>query len=626
MRQRHRAAGAITAVALCFLAGVAPQPAAQAVSLDKSGALQLGVRAYTAARVGSEHTDIAIHTDASGRQISRNLTFPVSAAGHLRQHRTFIEVTLRHDLDRLIKEGVGPLALLSALPFRINRFGYFLSYRGEAEGIYDYGPREYSTSEQFRNQYLVPPGPSGESIDVGALRRRLRRVASYRNRLFQAYVEGEVGDLFIRFGRQILAWGETDVFRLLDNINPLDASFGGFLLPLDERRVPLDMLRLNYYIGQVPGTPLYEAYVEAFGVIDDAVGFVPGTPKGSPWALPNDGVPSTLTATVASPPARNFADMRGGVQLRFNAPVPGIEEATFSLAHYYTYFDTQAVQVFTAGDPSTGRFFPVPMASGPGAGYPSLAVQTAPRVRVTGAATTFVLPMGWTRPLGLSGEAIIRSELAYFDGEPRFRQSELDPYVFALLTCPGGTLTPDGLCASKRRTGDSWNFVVGFDTNQWIRLLNRGATFFVTTQFFYRHLRDTPERRDITTPRPALPGQPTLVESEVLPVAESTQSPDRWRLPSAASEPFFVHSHADQFLQTLQITTSYRSGTIVPTMAMIYDWAGAFVAQPQVVFVRDPFRFTVSYSFLTSSRLRGGSGISLLRDRDNVYFQLEYSL
>ena len=49
-----------------------------------------------------------------------------------------------------------------------------------------------------------------------------------------------------------LAWGETDVFRLLDNINPLDNSFGGFLVPLDERRVPLDMLRISYQIGDIP--------------------------------------------------------------------------------------------------------------------------------------------------------------------------------------------------------------------------------------------------------------------------------------------------------------------------------------------------------------------------------------
>ena len=39
------------------------------------------------------------------------------------------------------------------------------------------------------------------------------------------------------------AWGETDIFRLLDNINPLDDSFGGFFIALDERRMPIEMVR-----------------------------------------------------------------------------------------------------------------------------------------------------------------------------------------------------------------------------------------------------------------------------------------------------------------------------------------------------------------------------------------------
>src|SRR6185436_14471146 len=74
-------------------------------------------------------------------------------------------------------------------------------------------------------------------------RHRLREVASYRNRLFQAFVDFEFGDFFFRFGRQNLVWGETDVFRLLDNINPVDNSFGGFFIDLDERLHPFTTLQ-----------------------------------------------------------------------------------------------------------------------------------------------------------------------------------------------------------------------------------------------------------------------------------------------------------------------------------------------------------------------------------------------
>ena len=91
-----------------------------------------------------------------------------------------------------------------------------------------------------------------------------------------------------------------------------------------------------------------------------------------------------------------------------------------------------------------------------------------------------------------------------------------------------------------------------------------------------------------------------------------------------ASQSVFVHQPVDQFLQTLLIATSYFSGQVTPALALFYDWGGAVVAQPTVTFSRDPFRFTMSYSYLYANRLKGGSGISLLRDRDNVLFQIDY--
>src|SRR4029453_18282973 len=78
--------------------------AAYGASLDEKGDIKLGVRAYTAARVATQKTDrqICYGTGASYKcgtqnainpnmpednQSLRSLTFPVSAAGHLRQNR-----------------------------------------------------------------------------------------------------------------------------------------------------------------------------------------------------------------------------------------------------------------------------------------------------------------------------------------------------------------------------------------------------------------------------------------------------------------------------------------------------------------------------------------------------------
>ena len=632
MTRRWR--GAI-GIALSAAAVLGAATRAGAAALDPSGELTLGVRAYTAARIGSQDTDISIIVPNKNitvgspplpQQTYRSLTFPVSAAGHLRQSRYFVEAELRHDLDRLITDGFGPLALLNHLPFKFRNVKYNLTYRGEYEGVYDYGPDEYSHANQYRNQQLVLPF-NGRSINVLSERQTLRNAAVLRNRLFQAFVEADAGPFYFRFGRQILAWGETDVFRLMDNINPLDNSFGGFLVPLDERRVPLDMLRASYHI---PGAiakflhlPFYETFIEGFAAIDDAVAIDPGIPNGSPWQLPNLQ-PSATTLTLKNLPPQNFAHTRGGAQLKFSTSLPLVEQGTFSIAHYYTYVDVPVVQIYV------NQAFPIPILTGPATNFLALALQRVPTVQITGASGTFAIPSEYSRYIGMSGEPIIRTELAYFHNEPRFTQQELDPFIFA--TTPNACHpAKNGLCTGGGRTGDSWNFVLGMDLNQYIRPINPNQTMFITTQFFYKHLNGAAER--VPQPGPGgrtaqyRPGQPHTYRGEVLPVPGYYISPDNRNVfQQQASEPGFVHNPVDQYLQTLLVGTQYFSGQVIPALVVAYDWSGSGLVQPQVTLSRDPFRFTMGYSYLAANRLKGASGISLLHDRDNFLFQFEYVL
>ena len=677
---RRRLRGAIGMAALGAVAAAFAAARVDAVSLDTQSEITLGIRTYSAARVGTEGTTNDIINkppdegvcNAGGTppcQKFRDVTFPVSAAGHLRQSRFFLEMEMKHRLDPLIRsfdtpyqfgldvpvaDGyvnyplswffnaerilLGPLQLLDRLPFKVRNVGYTLVFRAAYDGVYDYGPAEYRTNYQYHNPALIVPF-GNTPLNIAATRGRLRDVASHRERLFQAFVEGDFGDLFLRFGRQILAWGETDVFRLLDNINPIDNSFGGFLIPLDERRVPLDMLRASYAIPHIPGIPFYEMFLEGFGAIDKKVAFDPGIPQGSPWQLPNFA-PSNTLETVRDVPAANFHHARGGVQFKFSTPMPLIQEAQFGIAHYYTYLDTPAVQTFVSNANFTtvppGQPFPAGIPAGlKGAGFQALAVQSAPTVQVSGASSTFSVPADYVRYLGLSGEPIVRTELAYFHNEARFTQSQLDPFVYAFPGCGGQTTGQPAqgglLCTGGRRTGDSWNYVLGLDLNQFIRPLNENQSFFISTQFFYKHLKNPAKR----VPLPIqtniggayLPGQPHGFDGEVLPVPAYSISPDyRGLFNQNAVDSIFVHNPIDQFLQTLLIATSYYSGQVNPALAFFFDWSGAEVVQPQITLSRDPFRFTFAYSYLTANTLKGASGISLLRDRDNVLFQLEFVL
>lgn len=646
-----------------------------AAPLDSRGEMRLGVRTYVNARIGTQATessydsvgDIVRSLPEEERRNSpllaldqtlaykKSRTFPYSAPGHLRQNRFFTEVELRHDLKRLQQEGFGPLRLLNLLPFRVRNLAYGLTFRGEYDGLYDWGPAEYRTHRQWRECGVDihrtnrndPRGCLGRNpatgvfVDVATLRRRLRDNASSRFRLFQAYLDMDLGErIWLRFGRQILSWGETDAFRLLDNINPIDSSFGGFLIPLDERRVPLDMLRVQYRIGDLG--PAYDSFVELYGAVDEGIGYDPGVPAGSPWAFPNTGVPSANTQSIITPPARTLTNLRGGGRFYFN-----IGDGTFSLAHYYTYFDVPQIQTFILPT------FPVDVTAGPPTGplnafdqrYSVRAYQTKQQVQVTGAAMTFALPELYS---------IVRSELAYFNNEPRFSQSTLDPFVYHYFNQRGGGFTrippsvlnracreltdalandaetveaiqrgapPRGsdLCrlTGGTRRGDSLNMAIGLDINQFIRFLNPHATFFISTQFFYKHLFGAVTRRPIPDRIP--------MEGEVLPVTEADFIVNQAGLSAfGAVEPALIKQPTDTFLHTLFITTAYRSGMILPAFTFFYDWGGALVFQPAITYVYDPFRFSVDYSILQAGTLKAGSGVSLLRDRDNISFRIEY--
>ena len=611
----------VTASVLCW------RTHSEAISLDEEGDMKLGVRTYVNARVGTEAThDGPVYKTSPSATSELNLgTFPHSDAGHLRQNRYYIEAELNHDLNRLVKQGVGPLSLLNDLPFKVRNLAYHFTFRGEGESLYDWGPREYSSAGAFGelqraakplNSLSNPNKTLVENqgfIDVFKERRRLRKLGTDRERLFQAYVEANVGNLFTRVGRQILSWGETDGFQLMDHINPLDSSFGGFLISLDERRVPLDMVLANYLIGDFG--PITEMYLEGYAAIDNKVGYAPGTPTGSPWALPNLGAPSNNTETFVQTPARNFEHTRGGFLLKFNA-----FDATFSLAHYYTYFDTPALQVKVSSAQKSALLhafpgnLPCPMPnditkpdySNMTCGTPTRAFETAPRVQVSGATGTFAVPQFYS---------VVRSELAYFKDEPAFTQGQLDPFDF---NPPGGNPLKPRSDNGGRRLRDSFNAVVGVDKNQWIRMLNANQTFLISTQFFYKHIigggDDNVFQADGITPNP---------NREVLPITVSLADPSPRTL-GTRLEPIFVGQPTNQFLQTLFIGTSYRSGTVNPGMTIFYDWGGAFLYQPTITFIRDPFRFAMDFSVIDSHNYKGGSGVSLLKDRDNVQFRFEY--
>ena len=186
-----------------FLAGVVAgltlgALSAHAINIDSRGEVRLGLRSYVAARVG---------TNTIGSE-NNPLNWPRSGAGHLRQNRFFVQLSYDHDLTRMVKESWGLLA-----PFRLldpSTLKYTLEYRFEGEGLYNWGPTEYSnpyaTTARFQGDFptvkLDIPGvakinttPNLDPRFIKERTDRLLRNARVRNRLFLAYVDFEKGPL-----------------------------------------------------------------------------------------------------------------------------------------------------------------------------------------------------------------------------------------------------------------------------------------------------------------------------------------------------------------------------------------------------------------------------------------------
>lgn len=354
-------------------------------------------------------------------------------AGDLSQWRNLLMIEMNHDLHRLARE-LDVLYPLRALQIqaKVHLVGRFLY-----EGVYDVGPRPFrAVADQDR-----------ENIET----------FKEQYDLWQCYVDLSRGPVFFRVGRQNVAWGETDVFRLLDGINPLDNTFGGVFEDLDDRRIPLWMLRGSYNFGKVG--PVSAFTLEAFcvpGMWDAKV--APIAPKGTSYAAPQ---PESPIPTVFCTPDRTMSSSRWGVRLM------GVfaDNFTLSLGHYRSYLDIPSLRLRTGETPIDAwteiRF---------------------PGVQVTGGSLSF-----WEQRTDL----IVRTEAAWFWDEPVFIPAINTPVVPLPIPVPG---VPGLPANGEIPTKNVLRWSLGLDRNVWVRPLNPKRTFMVSFQYFGSWVQDYDER------------------------------------------------------------------------------------------------------------------------------------
>ncbi len=535
----------------CLISVTGPAHRSDALSIDKDNTFKVSAKVQTRATLRLQKSD----TEQSGTGYS----FPDVEAGDLVQHRNLAVLEVNHDLNKLA-ETLDFLYPLRALDFEVK---YHIVARFLYEGIYDYGPSVFQNVRKTDRENI---NEFKQSYD-----------------LWEAYTDFQRGPLFVRIGRQNLAWGETDIFRLLDYINPLDNTFGGPFEDLDDRRIPLWMIRSSYNLGNLG--PLSSITLEGFlvpGKIEAHV--APWAPRGSPYAapLPSFFAPSLRILT----PDRQWSESRWGV--RVQSLVAG--NVNLALAHYQTFLDMPTLRSKVIGSPAVLADLNALQLWG-----------EFPEVRITGASMNY-----WESKT----DAVLRGEVAWFWNEPVFipeinnstlfgPQLELPDAILDLLHgllgldirdvgLKGLPLNPQSGTIPRK---DILRYMIGVDKQIWVRPLNKLSTFFVSCQYFGQWVRDYDSRmRQAALVYPSLKDYPKVKE--------------------------FDH------VFTAMLNTTYLSGKLQPQIAAAYDPRGAILIAPSVNYIFDPFRFMVQYSAIQGTFTNFG----FFRDRDQISFIFTYLL
>ncbi len=429
--------------------------------------------------------------------------------------------------------------------------------------------------------------------------------------LWEAYIDFSRGPAFLRIGRQILAWGETDIFRMLDGINPLDNSFGGPFEDLDDRRIPLWMLRGSYNMGTIG--PFSSFTVEGF--------WVPGTwdakmspwpPFGTPYMVPDPKKEVYDRLFIRTPP-KDMSSSRWGGRLQWLFG----PNMNCSIAHYKSYLDL----------PTTYFVLKEPVPPGvPLLDFSNLIIYgDFPSRQVSGGSMTFWESMT---------DIVFRAEIAQFWDEPLFELSQNgrplladvlplgglaldgiavfageDPRSFGLFGIPLG---PESGNIAKR---DILRWMLGFDKQVWMRKLNKTSMFFTSFQYFGTWIQD---HRDDTI-------LPVADPNRFVPSDGRTSGP--YTVNSLTGEPVIDYTgfptvKKTEHIFTMLINTNYMKGNLTPQFAAAYDLRGVWLILPSINYIREPFRFAIQYAGIVGVY----NSFGLFRDRDQIAITVSYLL
>lgn len=391
-------------------------------------------------------------------------------------------------------------------------------------------------------------------------------------------LSSEEQEIFFRIGKQQVIWGRTDLFRVLDVINPVDFSRNNIYDELQDIRIPMWIATAEYRAGPVAFLQDFNWQVvwnvdkfrpDSLGqcgtanVILDAGCFF----RGMKNLWDNGG---TVANFALNPPGRGAAPP--GIATDFGPHqlgIRGVDLPRWSLSNTQigTKFEGVAGPIsfslngllFRSQLPSLHGGSAGPPAVNPFAGFPAPQGTTGtpapqqvpylvafditfPRVKLLGGSLDFTIP---------SLKTIHRIEFAMTWGEE----------------------FPDTLQPSLYKESRVARYVIGVDRLTFIPFLNPDRTFLFSFQLFGQHILDHElEQRQL--------GEVGM--------------PD-WK---------------NNWIGTLYIQTWYMQDRLQPKFVMARDWkAGAYAAQPFVDYL-----FSQNFKVSVGANVKFGDGAKKFND------------
>lgn len=410
---------------------------------------------------------------------------------------------LRFNLD-IVKDGAGTLGV--SLP-GVRSASIFLLYRPVYDSAFDLRPGPRQDVFPYANGITSASMDAFPQSVIDSIRESNAGLNAFRELYLDLALESV--PLSFRIGRQMVVWGETDNFRMLDRVNPLDLSWHLQQETWDNIRIPLWIAKALYRFGRIG--PLGGSFLEAYWDLGD---WVPAKQKflPYPWSIPTEDSlvnPATCADPSRTLTCRHFGFTDGGVPFRrgdydknpidngqwgvrwvFDTP-PGVQ---VGLHYFYSRFggDDGSLPTFVRAVDQTG---PTPFAATNNLialGEGKLPAEVIyPYVHTVGLSANYSEDQ-YTR-------TVYRMETIYELGLPfsdlRKEQKITNPDCLATPPGPTCLLAPEVPSGLRGTTNsDMWNGMIAFDRPTWIRAINRRSTVFLTAQFFWHYMVSDPSR------------------------------------------------------------------------------------------------------------------------------------